>query len=143
MVFTRRACGQRCNVGDSSRALEASRHAVQQKSTLMKSKCGGRDPGVSRPGSARAVSSVVVVPTSTDPMGILKNTQDFKAPGAVKEHTIEVRGGGRDPGVKRPGAGLGLSPARSKIFCALHWFKVCFELYPFSHGVSVCPPVYW
>jgi len=55
-------------------------------------------------------------------MGIFKNTQDFKAPGAVKEHTNEVRGGGRDPGVKRPGAGLGLSPARSKIFRAAFLF---------------------
>jgi len=36
VVFTRRACGPRCGIGDSSRALETSRHAVQQKSTLMK-----------------------------------------------------------------------------------------------------------
>jgi len=72
-------------------------------------------------GSARAARSVVVVPTPTDPMGIYKSTQDFKAPGAVKEHTNKVRGGSRDPGVKRPGAGLGLSPARSKIFrTAMH-----------------------
>jgi len=58
-------------------------------------------------GSARATNSVVVVPTSTDPKGILKSTREFKAPGAGKEHTFEVRGGGRDPGVRRPGAGLG------------------------------------
>jgi len=32
-------------------------------------------------------------------MGILKSTREFKTPGAVKEHTNEVRGGGRDPGV--------------------------------------------
>jgi len=37
-VFTRRACGPRCSIGDSSRALETSRHAAQQKSTLMKRK---------------------------------------------------------------------------------------------------------
>jgi len=48
----------------------------------------------------------------TDPMGIFKNTQECKAPGAGKEHTNEVRGGGRDPGVKRPGAGLSQSPTR-------------------------------
>ena len=42
------------------------------------------------------------VPTSTDPMGILKNTREFKTPGAGKEHTSEVRGGDRDPGVRRP-----------------------------------------
>jgi len=38
VVFTRRACGPRCSIGDSSRALETSRHAVQQKSTPMKYK---------------------------------------------------------------------------------------------------------
>jgi len=54
------------------------------------------------------------VPTSTDPLGILKNPRDFTAPGAGKEHTSEVRGGGRDPGVRRPGAGLGRPTARSK-----------------------------
>ena len=37
------------------------------------------------------------VPTSTDPMEILKNTREVKASG----DTIEVRGGGRDPGVRR------------------------------------------
>ena len=74
-------------------------------------------------GSARTASSVVVVPTPTDPMGFLKRTRDFKAPSAAKEHTNEVRGGGRDPGVKRPGAGLGRSPARSKFFrAAMHTF---------------------
>ena len=40
-------------------------------------------------------------------MGILKNTRDFTAPGAGKEHTSEVRGGGRDPAVRRPGSGHG------------------------------------
>ena len=59
------------------------------------------------------------VPTSTDPMGILKNTREFKAPGAGKEHTSEVRGGGRDPGVRRPGSGLGRPTARSKFLDVL------------------------
>jgi len=36
VVFTRRTCGPRCNIGDSSRALETSRYAAQQKSKLMK-----------------------------------------------------------------------------------------------------------
>ena len=54
------------------------------------------------------------VPTSTDPMGILKSTREFKAPGAGKEHTSAVRGG--DPGVRRPGSGLGRPTARSKFF---------------------------
>jgi len=62
-----------------------------------------------------------VVPTSTDPMGILKSTREFKAPGAGKEHTSAVRGGGRDPGVTRPGAGLGRPTARSNFFrAAMH-----------------------
>ena len=56
------------------------------------------------------------VPTSTDPMGILKITREFKASGAGKEHTSGVRGGGRDPGVRRPGSGLGRPTARSKFF---------------------------
>ena len=47
--------------------------------------------------SARTASSVVVVPTPTDPMGFLKSTRDFRAPSAAKEYTNEVRGGGHDP----------------------------------------------
>jgi len=69
-------------------------------------------------GSARAANSVVVVPTSTDPIGILKSTREFKAPGEGKEHTSAVRGGGRDPGDRRPGSGLGRPTARSKFFLA-------------------------
>ena len=73
--------------------------------------------------SARAANSVVVVITSTDSMGLLKRTREFKVPGAFKEHTNEVRGGGRDPGVRRPGAGLGRPTARSKFFrAAMHRF---------------------
>ena len=72
--------------------------------------------------SARTASSVVVMPTPTDPMGFLKSTRDFRAPSAAKEHTNEVRGGGHDPGVRRPGAGLGQSPARTKLFRAARFF---------------------
>ena len=46
-------------------------------------------------------------------MGILNSTREFKAPGAGTEHTSAVRGGGRDPGVRRPGSGLGRPTARS------------------------------
>jgi len=67
------------------------------------------------------------VPTPTDPMGFLKSTRDFRAPSAAKEHTNEVRGGGHDPGVRRLGAGLGQSPARTKIFrAAMHAFLSTF-----------------
>jgi len=38
VVFTRRACGPRYSIGDSSRALETSIHAAQKKSTSMKCK---------------------------------------------------------------------------------------------------------
>ena len=65
---------------------------------------------------ARLWRAQQAVPTSTDPMGILKNTREFKAPGAVKEHTSEVRGGGRDPGVRRPGSGLG-RPTNARSSC--------------------------
>ena len=58
------------------------------------------------------------VPTSTDPVGILKSTREFRAAGAGKEHTSAVRGGGRDPVVGRPGSGLGRLTARSKFFRA-------------------------
>ena len=59
------------------------------------------------------------VPTSTDPIWILKITREFKTPGAGKEHTSAVRGGGRDPGVRRPGSDLGRPTARSK-FLEMH-----------------------
>jgi len=67
-------------------------------------------------GSARVPNSVVAVPTSTDPMGILRSTREFKVPGAGKEHTSEVRGGDRNPDVRSPGSGLGRETARSKFF---------------------------
>ena len=41
-------------------------------------------------GSARTASSVVVVPTPTDPMGFLKSTRDFKAPSAAKEVSFSL-----------------------------------------------------
>jgi len=72
-------------------------------------------------GSAGAASSVVVVPTPTDPVEFRKSTRDLKALSAEKEHTNEERGVGRDPGVRRPGAGRGQLPALSKIFrAAMH-----------------------
>ena len=70
--------------------------------------------------SARTASSVVVVPTPTDPMEFRKSTRDLKARSAANEHPNEVRGGGRDPGVGRPGAGPGRSPARSQFVCSYH-----------------------
>ena len=69
-------------------------------------------------GSAEAGSSAVVRPMPTDPVEFRKCARDLKALSAAKEHTNEERGGGRDPGARRPGAGRGQLPARSKIFRA-------------------------
>jgi len=69
-------------------------------------------------GSAGAGSSSVVRPMPTDPVEFRKCARDLKALSAAKEHTNEERGGGRDPGVRRLGAGRGQLPARSKIFHA-------------------------
>jgi len=66
--------------------------------------------------SARTASSVVVLPTPTDPMESRKSTRDLRAQSAAKEYSNEVRGGGRDPCVRRPGTGPGQWTARSK-FC--------------------------
>ena len=64
-------------------------------------------------GSASTASSVVVVPTPTGPIEFHMSTQDLKEQSARKEHTNEVRDSGRDPGVRRPGAGLSQSSASS------------------------------
>jgi len=53
------------------------------------------------------------VPTSADPVGILRNARGFRAPGAGRGHASGVQGGGRDPGVGGPGSGLGRPAARS------------------------------
>ena len=64
----------------------------------------------------REHAGTVVGERSGSPMGILKSTREFKAPGAGKEHTSAVRGGVQDPGVRSPGSGLGRPTARSKFF---------------------------
>jgi len=43
-------------------------------------------------------------------MGFRKSSRDLEAQSAAKEHTNEARGGGRGPGFRRPGAGLGHTP---------------------------------
>ena len=44
------------------------------------------------------------MPTPTGPMEFHKSTRDLKEQSAGKEYTKEVRDGGHDPGVRRPGA---------------------------------------
>jgi len=79
--------------------------------------------------SAGAGSSAVVGPMPTDPVEFRKCARDLKALSAAQEHTNEERGGGRDPGVRRPSAGRGQLPARSKIFRAAMHIVVCFFAY--------------
>ena len=72
-------------------------------------------------GSAGTGISTVAGPTPAEPVEFRKCARDLKALSATKEHTNEERDGGCDPGVKRPGAGRGQLPARSKIFrAAMH-----------------------
>ena len=83
--------------------------------------------------SAEAGSSAVVGPMPTDPVEFRKCARDLKALSAAKEHTNEERGGGRDPGVRRPGTGRGQLPARSKIFraaCLSILMFFCFGIPP-------------
>ena len=78
-------------------------------------------------GSAEVGSSAVVGPTTTDLVEFRKCARNLKALSAGKEHTNEERGGGRDPGVRRPDTGRGQLPACSKIFRVIHVLSVaCF-----------------
>jgi len=70
-------------------------------------------------GNAEVGSSAVVWPMTTDPVEFRKCAQDLKALNAAKEHTNEERGGGCDPGVRRPGAGRDQLPARSSTSSAI------------------------
>jgi len=90
------------------------RHRAQQSSTPVKREAavaGLASEGLALvAGSAGAGSSAVVLSTPTNPV------RGLKALSAAKEHTNEERGGGHDPGVRKPGASRGQLPARSKIF---------------------------
>ena len=57
----------------------------------------------------------MVGPTPTDPAEFRECARDARMLSAAKKHTNEGQGGGRNPGVKRPDAGRGQSPAHSKI----------------------------
>ena len=65
-------------------------------------------------GSAGAGISAVG-PTPTDPVEFRKCARGLKTLSAAQKHINEERGGSRDPGVRRPGAGRSQLPARSKI----------------------------
>ena len=92
-------------------------------------------------GNAEVGSSAVVWPMTTDPVEFRKCAQDLKALNAAKEHTNEERGGGCDPGVRRPGAGRGQLPARSKIFrAAMHEFVAYMS--PTKSKRTPFPPVF-
>jgi len=93
-------------------------------------------------GSAGAGDSVVVVPTPTDPAGIRRCARDLKTWSATQKNTNVERGGSRDPGARRPGAGRGQLPARSKIFRAISipsFFVISFfHTIPISHHPLLC-----
>ena len=75
-----------------------------------------------------------MVPTPTDRMEFRKSTRDLKAQSAAKEYSSEVRGGGRDPGVGRPGAGpVGRQQARSSF---VHSFVFSFFLLSFKYDID-------
>jgi len=119
--------------------LFARSHRAQPRSTPAKREAVIAGPASEGPasegpaltlGSAEVGSSAIVGPTPTDPVDLRKCARDLKALSAATEYTNEERGGGRDPGVRRPGAGRGQRPARSKIFrativtsCICHKFR--------------------
>jgi len=76
-------------------------------------------------GSAGAGSSAVVGSTPTDPVEFRKWARDLKTLSAGRKYINEERGGSRDAGVRRPGAGRGQLSARSKIFVAAGIFRSC------------------
>ena len=81
-------------------------------------------------GSAGTGRSAVVGPTPTDPVEFRKCARDLKTLNATRKHTNEERGTSRDPGVRRPGAGRGQFPTRSKIFVAVViCFCICWKLF--------------
>jgi len=80
-------------------------------------------------GSAGAGSSAFVGPMPKDPVEFRKCARDLKALSAGKDHTIEERGGSRDPGVRRPSGGVcPASPQEDKAFlahfCTVYLFPV-------------------
>jgi len=90
-------------------------------------------------GSAGTVSSAVVGPTPTDPVEFRKCARDLKTLSAVRKYTNEERGGSRDPGVRRLGAGRGQLPAHSKIFVTAGiWCLICCQHTP----RSLLPPAF-
>jgi len=62
-----------------------------------------------------------------------------KAFSAATEYTNEERGGGRDPGVRRPGVGRGQFPARSKmsIFFVLSFSHLDLHFFAGCESVSM------
>ena len=74
-------------------------------------------------GSTGAGSNAVVGPTPTDPVEFRKCARGLKTLNATQKHTNEERGGSRDPGVRRPGAGRGQLPARV-CFCLFLFYMI-------------------
>jgi len=66
-----------------------------------------------------------VGPTPTDPVEFRKCARDLNTLSAAQKHTNEERGGGDDPGVRRPGAGRGLSCQHARTSFVPHCFSFC------------------
>ena len=92
-------------------------------------------------GSAGAGSNAVVGTTPADPVEFRKCARDLKASSAVKKHTVEERGGGRDPGVRRPGADRGQLPARFDPRPML-WWKLFVVTALLPDSIHTSPPLY-
>jgi len=73
--------------------------------------------------------------------------RDVRTWSAAKKHTNKEQGGSHDPGVRRPGAGRGQLPARSKIFrAAMHTFfflstETCESSSTRAHNQGLSPAV--
>ena len=61
-----------------------------------------------------AVSGALAVWRQNTTQNTTRVRSSLNARGAEKEHTRQLKGGGRDPGVRRLGAGLGCLPVHSR-----------------------------
>ena len=76
-------------------------------------------------GSAGEDRSAVVGSTTTDPVEFRKCARDLKTLSGTRKYTNEERGGRRNADIRRPGAGRGQLPTRSKIFVVSDISRSC------------------
>ena len=121
------------------------RHRAQQRSTPVKREttiAGLASEGLALiSGSAGSGRSAVVGSSPTDPVEFRKCARDLKTLSAAQKHTNQERGGSRDPGVKRPGAGRGQLPARSFVISLVSRTRMHYVYYVYIF-TYVCVYVY-